>query len=242
MLLSLVAGLVSCVAVRAQPPARHYLHHQYLPPGAIGQQQLMRHPSIPGYYQAVEVLAPPGATVTFLDPGSVPEPQPAPVLAGMQVGFVYSFKLSGLPNREGVELFPTVEIINRLYPPEGAKTRFPIPIEISEDDISQALGGLFVTRVVYMEDPEQALPRADPPKTQREIDVAPHEDPLHVADRLGRPMAIIRIGSRVPLESDGAYALGAAPPVLLYPRPPQVAAPQDVEKAIERQAQPIPRL
>lgn len=229
-------------AVPAQTPPRvHYLHHEFLPPGVIGQEQLRRNPSIPGYYQAVELMVPSGTHVSIVEGGTFGESRPGPVLAGMQVGGVYSIKLSQLPNREGVELFPTIEIINRLYPPEGTKTRFPIPIEITEDDIAQALSGLYVMRVVYLEDSDNAFPRADNPREQRSIDVSPREDPLHVADRMGRPMAIVRLGSRIPDLNDANASCFASPPVLIYPPPKLPANPVHVKDAIERQGGDIPR-
>jgi hypothetical protein len=56
-----------------------------------------------------------------------------------------------------------------------------------------------VTRVIYIEDPQQALPiaqRAD--GEQPWIEAPPGEDPLVTADIRGRAVAILRIGGRVP--------------------------------------------
>jgi hypothetical protein len=239
ILLALILGCATARSVYAQSPPRvNYLHHEFMPPGAIAQEQLRRHAGMAGYYQAVELIPPEGTRISILQHGNAQPTGSGRVIVGMQLGYVYSIKLSQLPNREGIEVFPTIEIINRIYPPEGTKTRFPIPIEITEEDISQALGGLFVTRVVYLEDSDQAFPRADDPQRQRSIDVSPSEDPLHVADRMGRPMAIVRLGSRVPDQDECAQL--ASPPVHIYPAP-KADRTAEVKDAIERFGQDVPR-
>jgi hypothetical protein len=228
------------VSIAQQPLPAHPVHHEFLPPGAIAQDQLRRHAGMAGYVQAVELIPPPGARVSILQPGTTQPLTPGRVMLGMQLGYVYSIKLTQLPNREGVEVFPTVEVINRIYPPEGTKTRFPIPIEITEDDVAQALSGLFVTRVVYLEDSDQAFPRADDPQHQRSIDVSPREDPLHVADQMGRPVAIVRLGSRVPDPGELSLLGHAAPPVQVYPVRPTTQA-TGGKNPVERHGADIPR-
>ena len=97
------------------------------------------------------------------------------------------------------EIFPTVELIDRLYPPPGLALRFPIPIELTQDELELAARGAFVTRVIYVEDPQQALPVAQRRDSEQPwIEAPPGEDPLVTADRFGRPVAILRIGGRVP--------------------------------------------
>ena len=60
---------------------------------------------------------------------------------------------------------------------------------------------MFVTRVIYVENPNEALPVNDKPGDEQQWVEAPHgADPLAVADEMGRPVAILRIGGRVPIE------------------------------------------
>lgn len=240
--LAAVSAAMWCSVADAQfRPGVNYLHDEFLPPGVIAQEQLLRHAGMAGYYQAIELIPPDGAQVSIIDHGGTQPAPPGRTLVGMQLGYVYSIKLTQLPNREGVEVFPTIEVINRIFPPEGTKTRFPVPVEITEEDIAQALSGLFVTRIVYLEDSDRAFPVADDPQRQRSIDVSPSEDPLHVADRLGRPMVIVRLGSRIPDEDELCSAAASVPPVQIYP----VAKPSDraldVKAAIERHGQDVPR-
>ncbi len=114
------------------------------------------------------------------------------------VGAVYRFQLTSIPNEDGVELFPTVEVIDRLYPPAEREHRFPIPVVIDDLDIQSALRGDMVMRVIYLEDSEIAVPESYADGIQRVHDVTGTEQAIHAADHMGRPVAILRIGSRVP--------------------------------------------
>jgi hypothetical protein len=117
-----------------------------------------------------------------------------------------------------VEIFPTVEIIDRTYPPAELALRFPIPIELTHEELELAAQGMFITRVVYVEDPNQALPiRRTNDEAQPWLETRPGEDPLVVADGLGRPVAIVRIGGRVPMAdaASGPFNYGA-PPLKLF--------------------------
>jgi hypothetical protein len=136
---------------------------------------------------------------------------------GLMIGPVYHLQVTSIPFQEGYEVYPTVELINRLYPPEGSKIRFPIPIQLTQEELEMALSGRFVTRVIYLQDSASALGQRADPDLQDYFETPANEDPLHVADRLGRPMAILRMGSRVPEFNDAIVAGYGDPPVTIYP-------------------------
>jgi len=239
----LLGTLLGGVELCAQRPV-HYWHAADLPPGTVAQEQLLRHPSLRGYVQPVEILLPEGARVSLNIGGGFDEPQAGPVVAGMHVGYVYQLKISNIAFQEGFEVFPTLEVIGAICPPEGKAVRFPVPIQFTQEELEMALDGRFVTRVVYLEDRDTALPMQDDPSWQRYYEVAPDQDPLRAADNLGRPLLIMRMGSRVP---DVAQPLGGvlatAPPVVIYP--PESAhpgVPGESSRAIERSGVDIPRV
>jgi hypothetical protein len=211
-----VAGAVAL----AEPPI-HYLHAGVLAPGAIGAAQLQRGGPLPGYFQPLEIRAPQGVSVSFVCDSRFTEPQTAPVKTAMLIGPVYRLRISGIPRRPGEEVYPTIEVINRLYPPIGEELRFPVPIELTQEDLEAAIDGKFITRVIYLEDPRAAYARGEDPKTQYTVEVGPHEDPLVTADHLGRPMAIVRIGGRLPLDPENPDDdfLYHSPPLLRFVRP-----------------------
>ena len=89
------------------------------------------------------------------------------------MGRCIGLRVTNIPFRPGQEIYPTIELINRLYPPPGRETRFPIPIQITREELEMALRGQYIVRVVYLEDPQAALPQQQDPERQRYFDVGP---------------------------------------------------------------------
>ena len=211
----------------AQGPRVHYQHTNALPPGAIGGVQLERGGPLPGYFQPVEIKAPPGALVSLAVGGLFEPPQQGPQRVGMLIGSVYRLRVGRIPQNEGYEIFPTIEVIDRIYPRPEETWRFPIPIDLTQQDLELALAGKFVTRVIYLEEPRTALPHPEDPAEQTWFDVRPGENPLLVADTLGRPVAILRIGGKLPVDPaqpDAAFMFGS-PPWIRCPVLPPLAEP-----------------
>ena len=207
----------------AQPAGMHYRQRADMPPGAIAHGQLQRGGPLPGYIQPVEITAPDGAEISLAMEGQFDQPQPAPRLAGMLIGPVYRFRVSSIPQNPRLEVFPTIEVINRLYPPIGTELKFPIQVELTQEELLLASRGNMVTRVIYLEDPEQAIPAKQNNGRQHWFEAAAGYDPLRVADGLGRPMAILRIGGLLPQagQPDEAFLYGS-PPLVLFQRPEEV--------------------
>ncbi|MGH7136871.1 MAG: hypothetical protein ACREHD_14115, partial [Pirellulales bacterium] len=235
--------LTTAVMATAQQPPIHYRHDGLAPPGAIGRAQLQRGGPLPCYFQPVEIRAPEGAEVSIASQGRFGPPQVAPLHVGLLIAPVYRFKVSNLPGHEGLEVFPTIEVIDRVYPPRGQERRFPIPVELNADDIELALDGKFVTRVIYLEDPRRALPVAESRLDQHWYDAGPGVNPLQEADRWGRPLAIVRMGGRVPDEQQGPdvqFVGGGAPFTIFRPLverlPAQPREPDESEPMARRAA------
>ncbi len=215
-MLFIMLGLATILL--AQQPGVHYWHYGAMPPGAIGTRQLLRGGPLPGYFQPVEIKAPSGALISLAADGQFTEPQSGPCKVGMLIGAVYRLKITGIRLAEGAEVFPTVEIVDRTYPPLGTQWSFPVPVELGYEDLRLALDGKFVTRVIYLEDPCNALPAGENPQAQNWFEVRPGQDPLAVADALGRPVAILRLGGRLPVSGDGPDQnfLFGCPPFICY--------------------------
>ena len=143
-------------------------------------------------------------------------------LFGLQQGEIYRFKITHLPYAEGRELYPTLELISRLTPPAGHETEFPIPVELSEEDIRLALDGNLVTRVVYLEPPRHAIPVDTTVKQGELLTETPNSiNPVAFAESRGRVMAILRVGSRIPdTQTDLAKFCFGYPPVT-FPKKPE---------------------
>jgi hypothetical protein len=219
-IVTLVCFCFAATAAAQEPPV-HYLHQGIMPPGAIGSLRLQRGGPVSGYFQPVEIRAPKGTLVSLAEGGAFAQPQATPAVAGMLIGQVYRLRVTNVPLQPGREAFPTLEVIDRLYAPPGQQARFPIVVEMTDEDLVLALDGKFVTRVIYLEDPQASLPVAEQNHQQIWFDVGPKADPLAVADTLGRPVAILRMGARLPDDSgrpDPDFLFGC-PPFVSYTTP-----------------------
>ncbi len=192
------------------------------PPGVVPANSVIL---LPTDVQVVRFNGPDGVRVEVLEPS--PEPIPIPVdsdgLAtfGLRVGVSYRLRVSNLPGRPGAEFFPVVEIVGHLHRPEGIDPlKYPIRIMLNVDDFEDVVArGQLVTEVIYLEDPELALPLRLPKDEIPIATLGPAEDPLQVAAALGRVMAVVRMGGRTPLPGEYASpplvgSIGAACPFL----------------------------
>lgn len=192
----LMSTLLLSTATLAQD--RHFPLNHRLPTGTAGRWAVATQPQRFGHYQPVKIQLPSAGHVTFFQGNSQNAVlTQSPAQAGMVVGHTYRVRVSGMPEYPGVELFPTIEILDRLHPPEGHANEFPIPIEITAEEIEVVRQDRMVTKVVYLEQPDLAAPVEQGERIRIE-DLAASRNLLKAADQRGRPMAIIRIGGRLP--------------------------------------------
>lgn len=237
--LAFLAGLMTWVLslgclsqATAQQPPVHYFHQGNLRPGLVGAMRLQGGGPVVNYFQPVEIRAPAGTSIAVAENGTFSDAVPAPLTIGLLIGPVYRLRITDIPLFPGQEVYPTVEIIDRVYPPLGLEWQYPIVIELTLEDLRLALQGFFVTRVIYLEDPQRALPMPTENTGQNWFEAPPGTDPLTIADQLGRPVAIVRLGGRVPSsfpvpDQDFLYGCPAVlrPPVQRESNPAQAANP-----------------
>lgn len=218
------AALAAGVAhAQNQTGDRFYPLDQNASPGAVAHFSSVAHPDTVGYYQPVRVELPSTGTVTIFSrtPGAA-TPQPAPAEAAVLIGPLYRLQISHMPEFPGVELYPTVELLDRLHPPAGRAAHFPVPLVFTVEDIELALEGRLISRVVYLEQPDRADPFRLPGSAPGQF-IGSTENAIAWADQAGRPMALVRLGGRVPDLSDPEPGFfGAGAPVLLRRRPAPV--------------------
>ncbi len=210
-------GLGLCLVashIAAQSTA-HRLFSAHLPLGEIGRVARAQGRIEPGPNQMIRIVAPEGVIVTPWDGQEDAVGQAVPRTVGLQVGYAYRFELRQIPLLLEQYLYPTIELIDRTHPPAGLEERHAITVEFTLEDLQLAAAGNLITKVVYVEPPQDAIAgSAFARSSQPYFDVAQGDDPLAVADLLGRPLAIVRIGSRdlSPGEHDPGL-IPAAPPV-----------------------------
>ncbi len=195
---------------------------------------------MPSFFQPVEIKAPDGVSISLAVANQFGPAMKAPCRVGLLIGSVYRLRVTNvpLPQAEGMEVFPTIEIIDRTYAPEDQQVRFAIPAEITVQDIEPALRGKFVTRVIYLEDPRRALPMRNN-NGQPWFDVGPGRDPLVAADELGRPVAIVRMGGRVPDQGADPNFYFGSPAWVAYPPRTALESKPVREAARARAAVPV---
>lgn len=172
--------------------------NQHMPPGWNADMLVKAGVIDPAWLQPIRVELPSQGTVQLFSG----QPQPvfesaSPAQFSVSVGHFYRLRVADIPELPGVELYPSIEILDRLHPPAGLEEQFPVPFVLEEADLKAAANGLLVTRVIYLERPQTAA--GDDPLRRDEPLTLPSGDNLVAAAALhGRPMAILRIGGRTP--------------------------------------------
>ena len=181
-------------------------------PGAIGAvRRLQPGPSpesmLPHAVQPIEIRGPKGTQISIETAEGWSPAQAGPLRMGLVVGHPYRLRITNIPQHEGREVFPSIRVLAKLATPPGMAWRFPVEIVVDEDDLSLALAGSHVRRVVYSAcDPD--LPDVVP---EGWFDVRPGDDCLDVATTLGDPVAELIVGNRLPADFAGTAWPGTAP-------------------------------
>lgn len=111
-------------------------------------------------------------------------------------GAIYRLKLSEIPGRPGVELYPTLEVGPAMPRTDAYLAHNAIPVQITEEDLDQVLSGNFVTKVIYLPDSEYQELAIAGVETLVSTRLDPGVDPIVEADRRGSIMAIVRLGNK----------------------------------------------
>lgn len=129
-------------------------------------------------------------------------PMVTPARKNFMQGGIYRLKLTQIPGHEGVELYPTLEIGPGTVRTAAFLSHNAIPVQFTSEDLDQVSTGNFVTKVLYLPDPEfQELALAGV-ETLVSTRLDPGLDPIVEADRRGTILAVVRIGNK-DLETPG---------------------------------------
>jgi hypothetical protein len=150
------------------------------------------------------------------------DPLVVPARQNFPQGGLYRLKLTNIPSRPGVELYPTVELAYA-NPRTGAYLAHnSVPLQFTEEDFDQVLTGNFVTKVIYLPDPEFQGPALAGIDTLVSTRLDPGIDPIVEADRRGSILAIIRLGDKDIEMAGGGMVPGGmmgGPPIAGLPAP-----------------------
>lgn len=124
------------------------------------------------------------------------EPLIVPGRQNFPEGGIYRLKVTNIAGREGVELYPTLEVGPTTPRTAAYLAHNAIPIQFTEEDWDQVLSGNFVTKVIYLPDPEFQEMALAGVETLVSTRLDPGIDPIVEADRRGSIMAVIRVGNK----------------------------------------------
>jgi hypothetical protein len=111
-------------------------------------------------------------------------------------GAIYRLKLSNIPGRPGVELYPTLEVAHAMPRTQAFLAHSAIPAQFTEEDFDQVLSGNFVTKVIYLPDQEYQELAVAGVETLVSTRLDPGVDPIVEADNRGSILAIVRLGNK----------------------------------------------
>ncbi len=194
-------------------PGGHMGKSSNIPPGG---GVLPTSAMMPGAVPAVQVTLgqPEGMQVRYDTTGDGTfdsEPLIVPARQNFPQGGIFRLKLTNIANREGVELYPTVELAFA-NPRTGAYLAHnSVPLQFTEEDFDQVLTGNFVTKVIYLPSSEFQGPALAGIDTLVSTRLDPGIDPIEEADRRGSILAIIRLGDK-DIEMAGMEVASTMPP------------------------------
>ena len=137
------------------------------------------------------------------------EPLVTPGRYDFPQGAIYRLKLTDIPGREGIELYPSLEVAPVTPRTAAYLAHNAIPFQLTEEDLDQVTTGNFVTKVVYLPDAEYQELAVAGVETLVSTRLDPGVDPVVEADRRGSILAIIRIGNKdLQMQADGAGVAG----------------------------------
>jgi len=201
-LLVVAVATVGCKVPGKQnlPPAEMLMHPG---PGVDGPGPgvMMYQPAIPNAQISSQIafVGPEGITVKWdvTEPGQFDsEPLIAPGRYNFPQAAIYRLKISNIPGRPGVELYPTLEVGPAMPRSEAFLAHNAIPVQFTEEDFDQVLTGNFVTKVIYLPDPEFQELAVAGVETLVSTRLDPGVDPIVEADRRGAILAIMRLGNK----------------------------------------------
>jgi hypothetical protein len=211
-------NLISPPGIAATPPGA--LPPGLRPPGAVAAVgALTGAPAAPFPVQRTEVrfVGPAGMKISWYGPsadgrGSFgPQYLQAPARYNFLQASIYRLKLSDIPNRPGVELYPTLEVV-----PAKPKTctflaHSAVPVVFTEEDFEQVAAGNFVVKVIYLPDPQFQDLAATGPDEVVSSRLEPGVDPIVEAKRRGSILLVVRLGN-IDLEAPNTPAMDAPNP------------------------------
>jgi hypothetical protein len=192
-------------------------HDMMMPPG------MMHMPPPPAPTSQINFLGVESLTIKY--DAKVPyafdsAPLICPATHDFAQGNIYRLKLSSIPGHPGKELFPTLEIAPTAARTQPFLAHSSVPVEFTDNDFDQIFSGNFVTKVVYLPNPEYQGIAMSGVGTLVNTQLQPGVDPIVEASKRGAILAVIRMGNKDLTNRPPQQFAGGAPPFMgggMYP-------------------------
>jgi hypothetical protein len=144
-------------------------------------------------------------------------------------GFIYRLKLTNIPGRPLLSLYPTIEVAPTTPITDAYLAHNAIPVQFTNEDFDQVVdGGNFVTKVIYLPDPKYQELAVSGVETLVSTRLEPGVDPILEADKRGTILLIVRLGA-IDLEMPGLPGAGAT---VVSPPPGAATVPGTLPSAV----------
>ncbi len=184
---------------------------------------------------SVRFADPADMRVTWYGPGGLNEtPLVTPFRYNFAQGGIYRLKISNVPGRPGVDLYPTIDVVPATPKTATYLAHSSVPISFTDEDFEQVSAGNFLVKVIYLPDPQyQDLAAVAGPAEVISTRLEAGVDPIAEARRRGEVLLVIRMGNidldakgTPPLDAPNPYAGGpGGPPVGRMMPPPPASLP-----------------
>jgi hypothetical protein len=124
---------------------------------------------------------------------------------------IYRVKLSDIPGRAGVELYPTIEVVPANPKTDAFLAHNYIPVDFTEEDFDQIAAGNYITKVIYLPDVKTQSQAATGIEELVSTRLEPGVDPIAEAHRRGHILCVVRVGG-IMLETTNSPAMDAPGP------------------------------
>jgi hypothetical protein len=128
-------------------------------------------------------------------PGFAENQLTSPARYNFSQGATYRLKLGDVPGREGMIVYPTLQVYPTHPTTDAYLSHNSVPLEITDEDLDQVSSNNFVTKVIFLPDPKfQELAIAGV-ETLVSTKLEPGADPVSEAERRGTIMLVLRMGN-----------------------------------------------
>ncbi len=110
-------------------------------------------------------------------------------------GAIYRLKLTHLPGRPALELYPTLEVVPTSPRTNEFLAHNSVPVEFTEEDFKQVVDRNYIVKVIYLPDPQFQDAAGAGPDEIVSTRLEPGQDPIQEALRRGSILLVLRIGN-----------------------------------------------